>query len=97
MASTGVGLGSGMGKAAIGATSTQAAGVLLPAVKRGAVDEDLLAQAGMPWDVRVEEEKPGEAEAAPHKGILGKEIIENEWDSFMNPMGGLEKHEHGEG
>ncbi|MBM3122700.1 MAG: DUF87 domain-containing protein [Chloroflexi bacterium] len=69
--------------AAIGAASTQATSVLLPAVKRGRVDEELLAQAGMPWDMGVEEKKQAKEEEDPHKAVLGKEIIDKEWDSFM--------------
>lgn len=80
----GVGAGSVRTKEVMGAASTQAVNVLLPATKGGGVDEDLLEQAGMPWDVGMEKEKETEEEAKPHKSILGKEIVSQEWDNFMS-------------
>ena len=78
-----VGAGSVRTREAMGATSTQAVSVLLPATK-GGVHEDLLEQAGMPWDVGVEEAGETDEEVQPHKTILGKEILDKEWENFLN-------------
>jgi len=89
VASVGVGAGSQMGKGVLGTSATQAAAVLLPAGKRGAMDEDLLEQAGMPWDVPVVEAEPGQAQEAAHKVVLGKEFLERS-ESFLNRMDELD-------
>jgi hypothetical protein len=93
VASVGAGVSAAVRQGTMGATSTQAASVLLPATKGGTIDEGLLEQAGMPWDVGVEAEKPAEKEEDPHKIILGKEIVDQEWDSFMTPIAGLSEDE----
>jgi hypothetical protein len=85
---SGAGPASAIAQPPAGATSTLAAGVLLPATRRGGVDEDLLEQAGMPWSAGVEKEKETEKEEEPHKVILGKEIVDHEWDGFMSSAGG---------
>jgi hypothetical protein len=79
LGSAGVGTGSVQTQGALGAASTQAARVLLPAAKGSDVEEDLLEQTGMPWDVGVKEG----GEAQPHETILGKEILEAEWENFL--------------
>ncbi|MCX6071742.1 MAG: type IV secretion system DNA-binding domain-containing protein, partial [Chloroflexi bacterium] len=83
------GASSAMSPVPVGATSTLAASVLLPTKGRGAVDEDLLEQAGMPWDIGVVGEKEDAKGADPRKVILGKEIVDpDEWKEFMNISGG---------
>jgi hypothetical protein len=89
MTSIGAGAGSTSRPSSVGATSTQAASVLIPAAKEGNVDEDLLSQAGMPWEVPSDGEMPETEEEDPHKVILGKEIVDQEWESFMKPMEAL--------
>jgi hypothetical protein len=42
----------------------------------------------MPWSAGVEKGKETEKEEVPHKVILGKEIVDHEWDGFMSSAGG---------
>ena len=85
---SGAGPASAIAQAPAGATSTLAAGVLLPAAKRGSADEDLLQQAGMPWDVGVEKKEATDAEKDPQTAMLGNETVD--WDRFTDWVGHAE-------
>ena len=84
---SGSGAGSGATQAAMGAMSTQAVGVLLPAARDREL-ENKLVQVEIPsWTVHPAsggEEKRGGAE-----DVLGKEIVDREWDSWMSVEGNL--------
>jgi hypothetical protein len=81
---TGVAASSSRWEKAKGATSTQAAKVLLPAAKKSEAEEDLLAHTGMPWDIGLDTVSGSETKAEPHETILGKEILDAEWENFLN-------------
>jgi len=74
----GVGKGAVETKGLMGASSTEAANVLLPTEKNSQQDTDLLKVTGMPWDVGVEAQG-----AQPSETILGKEILDAEWENFL--------------
>lgn len=84
---SGVGAGSPATQAAMGATSTQAVGVLLPAAGDREL-EDRLAKVEIPsWTVQPR--AGGEQERGGAEDVLGKEIVDSEWDSWMSVEGNL--------
>lgn len=94
VASAGAGPGSPIGRASMGATSTQAAGVLLPAARSVSIAKDLLEETDMPWDVGVDEKKGAGEKEEPHKTILGKEIVD--WERYMDWVGSVGQGEDDE-
>jgi hypothetical protein len=80
----GVGSGSAGMKKSMGATSTQAVNVLLPAKKGSVQNDDLLEKTGLPWDVGVDTQRVEEQDVDPLETILGKEILDAEWENFLN-------------
>jgi hypothetical protein len=76
ISTVGVGAGSLEKTRTMGASATQAARILVPGDKASQTDDDLLEATAMPWDVGVEEKGASET-------ILGKEILEAEWENFL--------------